>query len=1202
MNKNRKYILIAIIASLLLTVSMGFSVWIILSEQASSEHGYFISKIELTEANVTNLTVSSTAIYAGEDVTISAESLTYTQSSTGRTFNIPFEIEYDTLTTTFTGGTAPTGPLAPGTAVMTVTLRPTGFASLLFGSVEQTVNLSVYPVAQLGSTYYTTIDAALVAVQSATSGTVYVIPSVDYTNFEDPETGRARFAKTITPVYDEEGKEVPRVIPSGVTICVPYAYDSSTSTYSETLMVETTNNGALANVNAYSNPGTYCKNILRVAATVTVNGPLDVRGIYYSSEAKQLSGQTCGNYGSVEVVNGGKLTLNGKDSFVFGFIENKTNSYENLHVNSATLEVPFVFYEWPSGNNIVTLLDLNTDSIWSLLNLSDGNLLTSPILRFIFPNMVGKYRISAGAEVIAFATADFSSQDKQLAEEISMISTSESTFIQLYENSDDPGSASYMDIHYDPTVSTDGVFGTMRVHFYNGAKINDFSFTVDAASMLPSSISGILGAIGDLSITIGSNGKFLPIPYFYDIYFHASAKPYDVSGQDVKLLPGSSVTVEQGATLNAASLLIYDGEHEVPLIERVKVNDKPYASTEPAKLIVNGVLNVAGGVGGEIQSTAATGQVNINGALSAREYELIKTVTGSIGTDADGVAMTADRLKTTTESPVRTYVCVSASGTTFGGYATYERYELPLNLPKYSNAEESYNAKGTYYAKQIGSTTSYAWYPANFDVTLDTQGGTLSSTVENPYPVTITVPGQSMAISYFNTNTKPTRNYYTFNHWCTNSACTNHTNCSSLTASLYDDTTLYAIWTVNSYKLQYKYVLPNGDVIEPTDTDLAGKVIDFTIETDLTLKSPESLTKPDSTYTCAGWFNAPSGGSIIADPVVESCAAAAAANGGTAVIYARWQSVFYRFEYDFGDKYPDLGYTYASGAYETQPEKYNPLTDNATLNTVVTSKDGYSTTNKYYFVNWYLNEECTTPYDPETYAFDPTKADNQETATVIKLYAGWALKANVTIDYTDSKNNDSLTNRSDLWVKPGGSFPLAEFVASNALLTANDNDLTKSTYFNGWSATNATIDGANVTVNSGVETATVEAQWLSKNTLVIKWNRVSYYFGIQHRSAIDSGTSSSIGNYTFKSDANNAGETTTLYVKPHETYDMIIYPYNYNSGTLHGKISSIAITAGNGSLSGTTSCAKETYIDDLYYTAGDATTTTTVITITGAAG
>ena len=56
MNKNKKYILIALLASLLFTVTIGFSMWIILSEQT---RGYIQSMGTLT------LEVNE-ALYAGE--------------------------------------------------------------------------------------------------------------------------------------------------------------------------------------------------------------------------------------------------------------------------------------------------------------------------------------------------------------------------------------------------------------------------------------------------------------------------------------------------------------------------------------------------------------------------------------------------------------------------------------------------------------------------------------------------------------------------------------------------------------------------------------------------------------------------------------------------------------------------------------------------------------------------------------------------------------------------------------------------------------------------------------------------------------------------------------------------------------------------------------------------------------------------------
>ena len=207
MNKNKKYILIALLASLLFTVTIGFSVWIILSEQT---RGAIQSMGTLT------YTTGETSRYAGESWAGTA-TYTYTLDGAEKTYTVngTYTVVLDDKSR---GLNATTATITATPTECNVTFQPESpFAQWLWGDkiTAAYTQIVLNTVAQLGTgNYYVTIDGALAA---ATSGEVYAIPSGVY----QIETERSNVAKTIAQITS---------IPSGVTLALPYAISPDTST------------------------------------------------------------------------------------------------------------------------------------------------------------------------------------------------------------------------------------------------------------------------------------------------------------------------------------------------------------------------------------------------------------------------------------------------------------------------------------------------------------------------------------------------------------------------------------------------------------------------------------------------------------------------------------------------------------------------------------------------------------------------------------------------------------------------------------------------------------------------------------------------------------------------------------------------------------------------------------------------------------
>jgi uncharacterized repeat protein (TIGR02543 family) len=170
------------------------------------------------------------------------------------------------------------------------------------------------------------------------------------------------------------------------------------------------------------------------------------------------------------------------------------------------------------------------------------------------------------------------------------------------------------------------------------------------------------------------------------------------------------------------------------------------------------------------------------------------------------------------------------------------------------------NAAGTISWNQStpisGDTIIYAkWSLKTFSVTFNANGGSPNNTRYVTYGSSPAVPST------------PSRTGYTFNGWYTNAACTIPWNSSAV---VYNNQTVYAGWTINSYTVTFN---ANGGTVSPTSRS---------VNYGSTIGSLPTPTR--SSYTFKGWYTSVSGGSAVS---------ASTAVTGNLTIYAQWTQVVY---------------------------------------------------------------------------------------------------------------------------------------------------------------------------------------------------------------------------------------------------------------------------------------------------------------------
>jgi uncharacterized repeat protein (TIGR02543 family) len=162
-----------------------------------------------------------------------------------------------------------------------------------------------------------------------------------------------------------------------------------------------------------------------------------------------------------------------------------------------------------------------------------------------------------------------------------------------------------------------------------------------------------------------------------------------------------------------------------------------------------------------------------------------------------------------------------------------------------------------------GNITLYAhWTPNNYTVTYNPQGG--SAVPNGTYPTggSITLAGPS------------SMNGYTFGGWSLSP--NGSAQASPYTPGAAGNVTFYAIWTANSYPVNFN---PNGGT--------PGATGNFTTGGSLPLAPAPSLPG----YTFTGWFLAPTGGSALTSPYSPGAA-------GALTLFAQWAPITYKVAFN----------------------------------------------------------------------------------------------------------------------------------------------------------------------------------------------------------------------------------------------------------------------------------------------------------------
>ena len=463
------------------------------------------------------------------------------------------------------------------------------------------------PCFKISDTLYTSLAKALEAVASSSDKKIVQISSGTLTN----------------SIY---------TIPNGVSLVVPYlATDTTIQTKTETVegpansTFENANmklhsgyygNGPTANVLLPDKDVTYTLTIPKeTTVTVASGGKFVIGGTIVAGNISNtgISGGTAGPHSNVQLE--GTLNVNGILS-ACGYVLGGGTVNVN---NGGTLYQPFIFMDYING-------------IYVSVSNNDK---TFPFNRYSMLNVQSDLHVVAGGVIKGYADLYTSTVSVSL---ITVIERHNVACIPIIGKTDALIclSSGTLDISYDPTRyakddahNAQGLYdrvGTTTMDFKGAASFESFSLTIN-----------VIGSAFELS----SKTDAFAIPYNYIINL---GNPENGNGNysinsPMKLMPGATMTVDDGATLNINNVVVVmDGfrDHSADATtvdETVWSNfhypsatvleNSPKIDTGVANLIVNGTLNVSdkGTFGGLVQ-TNGSGKIQMNGTAGVKGFKV----------------------------------------------------------------------------------------------------------------------------------------------------------------------------------------------------------------------------------------------------------------------------------------------------------------------------------------------------------------------------------------------------------------------------------------------------------------------------------------------------------------------------------------------------------------------------------------------------
>lgn len=445
--------------------------------------------------------------------------------------------------------------LASILCALTISVITKGFSAWNSGastaSVEEVEsptisNANVEPQAYIaGSTkvYYDTIPHALAA---ATSGSIVIaMPAVNnnYHSTNNPATN-ANIDKKVHTISEncEIKSGVTLVIPTDAAKIASVTNASTLNTYITSMKEDDHSRGSGYGSYATSNETRWLRVTVNVSPNVTItnNGTLVVSGYLNSGTSNGgLVGNTSHSYSKIVLDANAKIVQNNANAktYCFGYINEKVlNNGSAANFLQGNLYIPFILDDY-RGFSYSWALTYNSSEALSTYHSSAFNQFE---LRNIDSVVLIQQGVLVYGEITIYVSYPSQSVEEVFPKEISLVGTSSSSLCQLTDST-----YSLINYKYNRTLNV------AKIKFFGGMTLNYLTLSV--------SKSGV-------SVNLSTNNSYFPLSYRQSIEFSKadgqSSAAFNFSNQMIKVLPGSELIVNDGATLTGKSLIVYSAFYD----------------------------------------------------------------------------------------------------------------------------------------------------------------------------------------------------------------------------------------------------------------------------------------------------------------------------------------------------------------------------------------------------------------------------------------------------------------------------------------------------------------------------------------------------------------------------------------------------------------------------------------------------------------
>lgn len=413
--------------------------------------------------------------------------------------------------------------------------------------------------------YYTSIEAALkVARADTASNIIYVMPDLG-------------FDINITENCEIAAED---------TLCLPYEstiwQDEQRDNQSDTFADQNETN---VSVNRRT------KVVVQNDRTIINKGTIQIGGVLGVGASNQRpTGHTVGKYAEIELGDNSTL-LNYGSIYCYGYIkESSINNGSNvINYEASRLNMPFVMYDFKGGS----------------FSNAGNNSGAFPINVYDLPNIQSELTFNYGSCLYGVST--LYANDGYVTPNDTIILSQNNGLFRLTN-----GSISLKFASSNYPYTTNDCTST-------SVNLNKTKLIINGDISL-SSLSLSLG-----SINLNTADFFCPIPYKYDIEVQSGT----VNVQNkMKFLSGSSLTIDEGATLNINSDVIFYQKYIDDSI-LLPVYPKSFGK---AVLINNGNLNINSNFAGFVETNLDGASINVSSGInmSVESKELLSCETGGM--------------------------------------------------------------------------------------------------------------------------------------------------------------------------------------------------------------------------------------------------------------------------------------------------------------------------------------------------------------------------------------------------------------------------------------------------------------------------------------------------------------------------------------------------------------------------------------------